>query len=338
MVPELTLYAVLLVVLVLDCFLGDPRAIPHPVRFIGRLCSIFERFTRENLTVLPLRIRGVIAFFLVLLSSACSLLLIVYLLALIAQEAALLAALAVCYFSLAAGDLLAHSNRVYDRLRTDDLPGARSAVAMLVGRDTESLDTSGVARACVESVSENMVDGIAAPLFWAFAGALSGPFLEVHALIGAAFGATLYKAVNTMDSMYGYKNEKYLEFGWCAARVDDLANFVPARLGGLCLIGAAYLLDFNGRGAALVFKRDRLKSSSPNSGHSEAAAAGALQIELGGPSSYFGRTVHKDYIGAGLGSVVPDDIRRVNRLVVGGSLFFFLLCAVLHFTLTALLR
>ena len=318
--------------------IGDPRLIPHPVRFIGRLCIIYERLVRENFTVLTLKSRGVLAFLLVLLSTLGSSAIIFYVLALIVEGAALVGALAVCYFSIAAGDLVAHSNRVYSHLAADDLPGARSAVAMMVGRDTQSLDSSGVARACVESVSENMVDGITAPLFWAFIGALTGPVLQVQPLIGAALGSTFYKAINTMDSMYGYKNDKYLEFGWCAARVDDLANFLPARLSGLCLIGAAYLLKFNGRGAAHVFKMDRLKSSSPNSGHSEAAAAGALQIELGGLSSYFGRPAFKEYIGQGLGRVLPADIKRVNRLVVGGSLLFFILCCALHYFLTAMLR
>ena len=338
MIPELIFYFQLLAVLAADYAWGDPRLLPHPVRFIGRLCDFFEGITREGLSVLSMKSRGAAAFSLVLLTTMSALALFFSLLFLLGQTAALFGALVMTYFSIAAGDLVAHSNSVYEHLRADDIIGSREAVSMMVGRDTESLDVQGIARACVESVSENMVDGITAPLFWAFIGSLVGQLLLIDPLIGAAFGSMTYKAVNTMDSMYGYRNEKYIDFGWCAARVDDLVNFLPARLSGLCLIGAAYLLGFNGRGAARVYMRDRLKSSSPNSGHSEAAAAGALNIELGGPSSYFGQPSFKDYIGKGLDRVEPGDIKKVNKLIVCGSLLFFIACCLVHLFLALALR
>ncbi len=335
---EFTLYVQLLIVLVADYALGDPRFVPHPVRLIGQLCVFYERFARKRVTWLSTKIRGVIAFFLVLLTTVAALAGFFLALLHIAEGAALLGALLVCFFCIAAGDLVAHSNSVYTHLLSGDMGGARQAVGLMVGRDTATLDEGGVCRACIESVSENMVDGITAPLFWAFSGAIGGAYFQLNPLIGSACGAMAYKAINTMDSMYGYKNKQYLEFGWCAARVDDLANFIPARLSGLCLIGAAYLLSLDGRNAARIYKRDRLRSSSPNSGHSEAAAAGALNVELGGPSLYFGRVTYKEYIGEGLGRVRPGDIKKANRLVIVGSLIFFGLCCVIHLFLATVLR
>ena len=285
-----------------------------------------------------MRARGAVAFWLVLLTTMAALALLFKVLLLFSESAALFGALITCYFCIAAGDLVAHGNRVYEHLIGDDIVESRRAVSMMVGRDTESLDGPEVARACVESVSENMVDGITAPLFWAFVGSIVGQTFQWDPIIGAAFGSMAYKAINTMDSMYGYKNEKYIDFGWCAARIDDLVNFLPARLSGLCLIGAAYLIGLDGRGAVHVYMRDRLKSSSPNSGHSEAAAAGALNIELGGPSSYFGTISFKDYIGQGLNRVEAKDIKRVNKLILSASLLFFMVCALVHFIVTYALR
>ena len=334
MIPELIFYFQLLIVIAADYTWGDPRMLPHPVRLIGRLCDYFEGITRNNLGFVSMRIRGTVAFFLVLLTTMAGLTLFLYTLFLLGQTAALIGSMVICFFCIAAGDLVAHSNKVYEHLIAGNIIESRRAVSMMVGRDTESLAESEIARACVESVSENMVDGITAPLFWAFVGSFVGQIFQWDPIIGAAFGAMAYKAVNTMDSMFGYKNEKYIDFGWCAARIDDLVNFLPARLSGLCLIGAAYLIGLDGRGAVRVFMRDRLKSSSPNSGHSEAAAAGALSIELGGASSYFGTISVKDYIGQGLDRVEAKDIKRVNKLVLSGSLLFFIVCALIHFIVT----
>jgi adenosylcobinamide-phosphate synthase len=201
---------------------------------------------------------------------------------------------------------------------------------MIVGRDTATLDRSAVARACIESVAESLVDGITAPLFWAFFASLFAGPLNSDPLVLAALGAVCYKAVNTMDSMYGYRNERYLHFGRFAARVDDVCNFIPARLSGLCVVLAAAMFGYNGAAAWQVFFKDRLKSSSPNSGHTEAAVAGALNIQLGGTSSYFGVTHHKPLIGAGRNRVDLDDIARVNRIVQTSAWLFFMLGAFAH--------
>lgn len=338
MIPELIFYFQLLIVIAADYIWGDPRGLPHPVRLIGRFCDFFEAITRDKLDFLPMRIRGVVAFFLVLLTTLAVLALVLMMLFLLGKTAVLFGSMLVCYFCIAAGDLVGHSKKVYEHLIADDIVESRRAVSMMVGRDTESLDVPEIARACVESVSENMVDGITAPLFWAFLGSFVGQILQEDPIIGAAFGSMAYKAVNTMDSMYGYKNEKYIDFGWCAARIDDIANFIPARLSGLCLIGAAYLIRLDGKGAVQVYMKDRLKSSSPNSGHTEAAAAGALNIELGGLSSYFGTISFKDYIGQGFDQAQPKDIKRVNKLILSGSLLFFMVCSLIHFFVIHLLR
>jgi adenosylcobinamide-phosphate synthase len=186
---------------------------------------------------------------------------------------------------------------------------------MIVGRDTAALDEAGVARATVESVAESMVDGVTAPLFFA--------------VLGGPVGAMLYKAINTMDSMFGYKNERYRAFGWAAARLDDLANFLPARLTSLMIPAAAFLLRLDAKGALFILLRDRRKHASPNSGHTEAAVAGALGVQLGGPSPYFGRMVEKPTLGEAVRSIEPQDILRANRLMLLSSaitlLFFFIL-------------
>jgi adenosylcobinamide-phosphate synthase len=172
---------------------------------------------------------------------------------------------------------------------------------MIVGRDSASLDREGIVRACVESVAENTVDGITAPLFWA--------------AVGGPLGALLYKAVNTMDSTFGYKNERYLNFGLAAARLDDLANWLPARITAVAMLVAAWLGRFSAAGAWRIFRRDRYNHASPNSGLSESVMAGALEIRLGGPAVYFGKTVDKPTIGDDLNRPEPVYIEKANRLL-----------------------
>jgi len=192
----------------------------------------------------------------------------------------------VIYTTIAARDLCVHSMAVYRPLAKGDLAQARKSVAMIVGRDTANLDEAGVTRAAVESVAESTVDGVTAPLLFAL---LAGPV-----------GAMVYRAVNTLDSMVGYCSERYLQFGWASARMDDLLNFIPARLTALLMILAAPLAGLSPQGALSVVLRDRLKHPSPNSGHPEAAAAGALGVRLGGPARYRGVASWKEYIGTPL--------------------------------------
>ncbi len=308
-------YQILAAVL-LDLLLGDPRALPHPVRMIGTFAARCETLFRSCF-VTP-RLAGILTVAVVVAATGLGT-------ALLLKAAGLLhplledcAAIFFLYTSIAIRDLIRHSTAVYDALRARDLPLARARVAMIVGRDTKSLNETGISRATVESIAESMVDGITAPLFFA--------------VFGGPVGAMLYKAINTGDSMFGYRNERYLEFGWAAARLDDLANFIPARLTAVLVPLAAALLQLNGKNAWRILKRDRFNHASPNSGHTEAAVVGALGIRLGGPGSYFGSRVEKPFIGDADKTVTASMIPETNRLMLTTSALFLgllLLCFLL---------
>ena len=206
-------------------------------------------------------------------------------------------------------------NRKYEGLLAEDnLAAARTAVSMIVGRDTDVLDETGVAKAAVETVAENTSDGVIAPMLYL---AIGGP--------AAGF---LYKAVNTMDSMVGYKNEKYLYFGRCAAGLDDILNFIPARISALLMIAASFLSgkDYNGKNAWRVWKRDRRNHASPNSAQTESVCAGSMGICLAGNASYFGKTVEKPTIGDTERAVEYEDIKRANMLMYRASFLCYVLC------------
>jgi adenosylcobinamide-phosphate synthase len=213
-------------------------------------------------------------------------------------------AIVLIYTTIAAKDLAIHGLKVYRPLSAGDLAEARRQVSMLVGRDTERLDETGVARAAVESIAENVVDGVTAPLFFA---ALFGPI-----------GAVVYRATNTLDSMFGYKNERYARFGWASARLDDVANYLPARLTGPLVALAALLLGERPIGSLRILLRDGKAHTSPNAGLPEAAFAGALGVQLGGPSFYFGQSepVEKPTIGEPLQPLEAEHIRRASRLMI----------------------
>ena len=302
-----------IVALALDLLLGDPQWLPHPVRLIGWLTARLEGNSRA---LLPAKAAGVATVLLTLTATGFATW------TLLAGANALHPALGTAvsilllYTSFAVRDLIRHGQQVSQALAANDLPLARQRVAWLVSRDTAHLDAQGVSRATVESIAENLVDGITAPLFFA--------------LLGGPIGVMLYKAASTMDSMFGYKNERYREFGWAAARLDDLLNFLPARLTGCLIPLAALLLGLDWRNSWRIFRRDRLNHASPNSGHSEAAVAGALTVRLGGTNIYFGQTLHKPTIGEAYRAIEPQDIRRTNRLI--------LLAAALTLVVLLLLR
>ena len=204
---------------------------------------------------------------------------------------------------LATKCLRVESMRVYDALRTDGVDAGRRAVSMIVGRDTSVLDAAGVTRAAVETIAENTSDGVIAPMLYT---AIGGPVLGF-----------VYKAVNTMDSMLGYKNDKYMYFGRFAARLDDVVNFIPARISAYLMIAAAFIggRQFGGKNAYSIFKRDRFNHASPNSAQTESVCAGALRVQLAGDAVYFGKLVKKKYIGDGLREIEYEDIKRANRLM-----------------------
>lgn len=301
----------------LDLAIGDPRWLYHPVRLIGKLIDRLEKHIRKVFPKTPGgELAGgiflVIGVVLVTVGVTAGILHMAY-----GLHAAAGFALEsfMCYQMLAVRSLKDESMLVYDALtsgRESSLADGRDAVSRIVGRDTQNLDETGVTKAAVETVAENFGDGVFAPMFYM---ALGGPVCMY-----------LYKAINTMDSMLGYKNERFLYFGRAAAKLDDVVNFIPARMAGIMLVISAWIGPFDGKNAGRIFARDRRKHASPNSAHTEAAAAGALDIQLAGDAYYFGKLYEKPSIGDPLQAVVPDDIRRMNRLMYGAA---FLSVAVL---------
>lgn len=287
---------------VLDLILGDPHNIPHPVRWIGALIhALDDKWNSEDEQKAIRSGRWmVVVSLLITICSAGMILVGAYILHPIAG---IVVEAIMTYQILSIKSLKVESMKVYDRLRDRDLMGARQAVSMIVGRDVDDLDEIGVTKAAVETVAENTSDGGIAPMFYT---AIGGPIL------GFA-----YKAINTMDSMVGYKNERYLHFGRCAAITDDIVNYIPSRISAYLMILACIPAgkDYNGKRAARIHKRDCRKHASPNSAQTESVCAGALGIRLAGDAVYFGKVVHKPYIGDEERPVEYEDIRRANRLL-----------------------
>jgi len=316
--------------LCLDLLIGDPKNIPHPVQGIGWLCTICEQRTRKVFA--SPAIAGTVSTILVLFSTLLVLGISLMLLHKVSSALESFVAVVLLSTSIACRGLYDHSIRVYRVLTSGEgIETARREVAKIVGRDTAELDKHGVCRACVETVAENLVDGITAPLFFAILASLipGGELLSQISL--ALLGAYLYKAINTMDSMYGYKNDRYLQFGRIAARLDDAVNFLPARLSGLALVVAAWLLRMDAGRGLKIFLRDRSNHASPNSGHPEAAVAGILGVQLGGNSSYFGSIVVKPTMGDALRKLEPADIVLTNRLMFAASGWFGMLLLAARF-------
>ncbi len=301
-------YQILLAV-VIDLCIGDPRRFPHPVRLIGACALRLEEPTRK-LFGSP-RIAGLMTAAVVIGLTAGLTALIVVLATSIHPWAGIAVSVVIMYTGLAPHDLVKHSMEVWLALADDDMREARRRVGMMCGRDTENLDKEGIARATVESVAENMVDGVTAPVFWA--------------VIGGPVGIMTYKAVSTLDSTFGYRNERYAEFGWASARLDDIAAFVPARLTAALVPAAAFIVGLRARDARRIFIRDRRKHPSPNAGRAEAAVAGALGVQLGGLSFYEGRPSHKPTLGDPVSPIQSEHIVHGNFLMIGTSALFVLL-------------
>lgn len=292
---------------VLDTLFGDPPWLPHPVVLMGKAISALEKRLRARMPQTPqgeLLGGAVVAFTL-----PVGTFLLTSLVCLGAAKLSPWLGLAVqmfwCGQALAAKGLAQESTNVYRALIKPDLPAARKAVSRIVGRDTQNLTLEGVIKAAVETVAENASDGVIAPL--------------LYMLLGGAPLALTYKAINTMDSMLGYKNEKYLYFGRAAAKLDDAANYLPSRLAGLLWCAAAALTGNSPKGAWRIWRRDRRSHASPNSAQTESACAGALGVQLAGPAYYFGEYYAKPTIGDPLRPIEPEDIRRANRMMYAES-------------------
>ena len=297
----------------LDLLFGDPYWLYHPVRGIGQIIIWTEKGLQKLLKYRSDRMMDIGKKRL-----AGALLALVVLFISVGVPAAILAVAGSvhpylkfgiscfwCYQLLAMKSLKTESMKVFAALKTGDIGQARTAVSMIVGRDTSNLDEAGVTRAAVETVAENTSDGVIAPL--------------CYMLLFGVLGGFFYKAVNTMDSMVGYKNDKYCYLGTAAAKLDDICNFLPSRIAAVCMIGAAFLFGFDGKNALSVYRRDRYMHASPNSAQTEAVCAGALSIKLAGDAYYFGKLCHKPTIGDGMREIEAEDIKRANRLLYGTS-------------------
>lgn len=287
----------------LDFLFGDPVWLYHPVRIMGNVISLLEKAVRKisRNSKSGLLIGGAVLWGIVVILFTGIPYGVLEILKSKNEIAAFLLEMFWCYQLLAAKSLKTESMKVYKKLQDSDLEGARKAVSMIVGRDTANLDCEGITKATVETIAENTSDGVIAPLF--------------YMLIGGAPLGMLYKAINTMDSMLGYKDEKYLYIGRIAAKMDDVVNYIPARISAIMMVLAAFLCGLDWKNGWKIFLRDRYNHSSPNSAQTEAVCAGALDIQLAGDAWYFGKLYKKPYIGEPIRSIRIEDICQTNRLM-----------------------
>ena len=293
---------------ILDGIFGDPAWLVHPVVIMGKAITALEKFLRKRLPNTPEgeRLGGRILAMalpvgtLLITGGVC------WLFYRISPILGFAIELLWCAQALAAKGLAQESTNVYRELVKGDLPASRRAVSRIVGRDTAELTSEGVTKAAVETVAENASDGVIAPLF--------------YMMLGGAQLALVYKAINTMDSMVGYKNEKYLNFGRAAAKLDDAANYLPSRIAALLWIASAALTGNDAKSAWRIWRRDRRKHASPNSAQTESACAGALNVQLAGPATYFGKYCDKPTIGDAVRAIEPGDILRANKMMYTASL------------------
>ena len=313
---ELLIYQTWAIVIgfIIDFFVGDPHSIPHPVVAIGRLISFLDKKLRIGNSDERDIIRGIWTVLIAAFVSTALPALILMLMWNLHPVAYLIVSSIMCAQILAARELVRECCAVEKALEKGDIDEARKAVSYVVGRDTEALDREGICRAAVETVAENGSDGVIAPLFWM--------------LLFGAPGGFFYKAVNTMDSMLGYKNDKYLYFGRAAAKTDDVVNFIPSRISAILMIASCPLCHLDGKSAWRIFRRDRFKHTSPNAAQTESVFAGALDIRLNGPAVYGGILHNKEYLGDDVRPIESADIRRSGRLMYTAS-FLMLIIGVL---------
>lgn len=284
----------------LDLLIGDPQNPFHPIRLIGHLCSRIESIFRKVLKSY-LKIAGLLTW----IFSVSIVYIVSYVILRLSFNLNYILGVVISgimiYFTISAKALKVEGLKVVKYLLAEDIEGARKQLSYIVGRDTRCLNKEGILKAVVETIAENMSDGVVAPIFYA-------------GLFGAPF-AFAYKAVNTMDSMFGYKNDKYIDFGFFPAKLDDVFNFIPARLTGYLIVITAFILRMDYKNAYKIYCRDKKNHSSPNSAHPEAAVAGALGLKLGGANYYFGKLVEKPTIGDEINIIDIIDVYKTNNIL-----------------------
>ena len=300
---------------VMDLVFGDPYWFPHPVRFIGKLISKTEKFIRKHAkSEESLKYWGILMWLVPVVTTAIVTALIVKI-ANFNKYVEIFVSAFIIYTTLSTKCLKDEATKIYNVLETGDIKKSREQLSYIVGRDTTNLSQSEIIRATVETVAENTVDGTISPMFYGF---LFGPV-----------GAMTYKAINTLDSMVGYKNDKYLNLGCVSAKLDDVANFIPARLTAIFMPLGAFLCGMNGANSFKIAIRDRKNHKSPNCAFAEGAAAGAIGVQLGGTNIYFGKEVYKPTIGDKKRELENYDIVRMNKLMYATTANALLILSVL---------
>ncbi|WP_252237856.1 cobalamin biosynthesis protein [Clostridium sp. VAP51] len=300
----------------LDLIIGDPENPIHPVRIIGNFASKLEKLTRK-LFKKCLKIGGLLTWLIVI---SITFLINFFILKIVSDFNKYLGIFlggVVIYFCISAKGLVTEGYKVISLVRKDDIKAARKQLSFIVGRDTENLDKQDIIRAVIETIAENMSDGIIAPIFYAG--------------LGGAPLAMAYKAVNTLDSMFGYKNDKYMEFGYFSAKLDDVFNYIPARITGFLIVLSAMILGYDYKRSFKTYKRDRYNHSSPNSAHPEAAMAGILGVQLGGENYYFGKLVKKQTIGESIKEIEVLDVDKTSKVLYCSAILSYILSIILIF-------
>ncbi|APF23132.1 cobalamin biosynthesis protein [Clostridium butyricum] len=301
---------------ILDLLIGDPNNPFHPVRGIGLLASKLETIFRKLLKN-SLKIAGLIVWIITIILTFAITYGIIFVCMKINKYLGVIVQGIIIYFCISAKGLVVEGYKVIKYLNEGNIEKSRKQLSYIVGRDTESLDSKGITRAVIETIAENMSDGVIAPIL--FAG-----------IFGAA-GSMAYKAVNTMDSMFGYKNDKYIEFGHFPAKLDDLFNYIPARVTGILIIISSFFLKRDYKNSLKIYKRDRYNHTSPNSAHPEAAMAGALDIQLGGANYYFGKIVEKPVIGDKIKEIEINDVKKTAEILYLSAVMGFILMVIIKF-------
>ena len=305
----------------LDLIVGDPQNPIHPIRIIGSLCKTVEKFFRSILKRY-LKVAGLLTWILVVFIVFIFNYLLLKVTYRINPSVTMILGSVMIYFCISTKALKSEGLKVVKYVIKDDIEGARKQLSYIVGRDTKNLDKESILKAVVETVAENMSDGVIAPLFYAG--------------IGGAPLAFLYKAVNTMDSMFGYKNDKYIEFGYFPAKLDDVFNYIPARLSGYFIVVVSFILGLDYKNSFKIYKRDKNNHSSPNSAHPEAAVAGALNVQLGGPNYYFGKLVEKQTIGDDREKIDINKVNNTNNILYCSAVLGCIMALIINWSINVI--